>query len=440
MHFSIPETVQASEENGSKFWNFHIHVNGVFHCKLRYSQLDKFYEQLKNDFPGRIQSRLFPGKKLFSLSPDQLEERRDMLEKFIQHISQDPVIGVSDQFNDFFVKAQQAGLDIPSENVSLDVFLMNGNKVTLEISTTDQTDDVLEAAMTKIGLQEKFYYYFALFFVRKEDNGGGIRIVRKLQDFESPYLSLKAVTKPHRIIIRKNYWSPSYDDDLLEDRIAMNLLYVQITDDLDRGWMLCSDEQKKRMKKLQNQGSRKDVLRLARDFKFYGFLHYSPCTSDYPDPDSSALIASGDRELNIRVSKENDTKVMEGRFKVQRIRSWRLTSLPGDDDASKEKLQFAFEYLFGKDELRWVTIESDQAIMMSMALQGIVDEILREKRGQGIRLPRKKEKKDPNDTSSSSISGQSSNSTDKKSKRSDKNKGIGVNEDFAAGNIGDDDL
>ena len=30
-----------------------------------------------------------------------------MLEKFIQHISQDPVIGVSDQFNDFFVKAQQ---------------------------------------------------------------------------------------------------------------------------------------------------------------------------------------------------------------------------------------------------------------------------------------------------------------------------------------------
>jgi hypothetical protein len=30
-----------------------------------------------------------------------------MLEKFIQFISQDPVIGVSDQFNDFFVKAQQ---------------------------------------------------------------------------------------------------------------------------------------------------------------------------------------------------------------------------------------------------------------------------------------------------------------------------------------------
>ena len=64
---------------------------------------------MKNDFPGRVQTKLFPGKKLFALSQDQLEERREMLEKFIQHISQDPVIGVSDQFNDFFVKAQQVG-------------------------------------------------------------------------------------------------------------------------------------------------------------------------------------------------------------------------------------------------------------------------------------------------------------------------------------------
>lgn len=52
---------------------------------------------------------------------------------------------------------------------------MNGNKVTIDISTTDQTEDVMDAAMTKIGLADKFYYYFALFLVRKEDIGGGIR-------------------------------------------------------------------------------------------------------------------------------------------------------------------------------------------------------------------------------------------------------------------------
>lgn len=56
-----------------------------------------------------------------------------------------------------------------------------------------------------------------------------------------------------------------------------------------------------------------------------------------------------------------------------------------EERGSGETLQFAFEYLFAKDDLRWVVIESEQAIMMSMALQGIVDEILREKKGQGIR-------------------------------------------------------
>ena len=64
------------------------------------------------------------------------------------------------------------GLDEPAENVNLDVYLMNGNKVTIEVSSTDQTDDVLEIAMKKIGLTEKFFYYFALYLVQKEDNGG----------------------------------------------------------------------------------------------------------------------------------------------------------------------------------------------------------------------------------------------------------------------------
>lgn len=83
------------------------YIYNWFFFKIDYNVLGHSPFQLKNDFPGRIQPKLFPGKKLFSLSPDQLEERREMLEKFIQHISQDPVIGVSDQFNDFFVKAQQ---------------------------------------------------------------------------------------------------------------------------------------------------------------------------------------------------------------------------------------------------------------------------------------------------------------------------------------------
>ncbi|XP_057308627.1 sorting nexin-17-like isoform X2 [Hydractinia symbiolongicarpus] len=451
MHFSIPETVQATDDNGSKYWNFHIHVNGVYHCKLRYSQLDKFYEQLRNEFPDRTPTKLFPGKKLFALTADQLQERREQLEKFIQHISQDPVIGISDQFNDFFLKAQQNGREVESKEVTLDIYLMNGNKVTICVSSIDQTDDVLETAMKKIGLAEKYFYYFALFLVERGSDGG-INVVRKLQDFESPYLSLEAVDTPHRIVIRKNYWNPKYDDDLLEDRIAMNLLYVQITDDMDRGWMLCTDENKAKIEKLQGKGSRKEVLRLARTFKFYGYTHYQPCTADYPSEDSVVMMASGDREFNIRVRTDED-KMLEGSFKVQRIRSWRLTSLPYADksnESTKESLQFAFEYLFGKTDLRWITIQSNQAIMMSMAMQGMVDEILREQQGKGIRTPKPKNSK-KRTLSTSSDGGKSAPtpadaSNEENTKKQEKarkvrqnKKNAGVNEVFAE-DIGDDDL
>jgi len=467
MHFSIPETTQATDDNGGKYWNFHIHVNGVYHCKLRYSQMDKFYEQLKSEFTERLPNKIFPGKKIFALSVDQLEERREQLEKFVQQISQDPIVGVSDAFNDFFLKAQQNSREVAPEDVVLDVYLMNGNKVSIGVSSTDQTDDVLDAAMKKIGLAEKFFYYFALFLV-EQNKSGGISIVRKLQDFESPYLSLKSVEKPHRIVIRKNYWSAKYDDEIIEDRIAMNLLYVQISDDLERGWMLCSDAEKTKLDKLQADGLRKEVLNLAKSFKFYGYVHYRPCIADYPKEKSRVLMCSGGREFNIRVKQEGE-KIMEGSFKVQRIRSWRLSSIPLTDTTNssgkKETLQFAFEYLFTKTDLRWITIESDQAIMMSMAMQGMVDEILREQQNKGIRQPRPNKGR-TNSTSSSSSdqslkqqssTSQETNTTTKKTKlllirsnSKDKTpkvrfhnskKGVGVNEVFAEDDgIGDNDL
>jgi len=34
---------------------------------------------------------------------------------------------------------------------------------------------------------------------------------------------------------------------------------LQVTDDLDRGWMLCTEEEKRKLKRHQNQGSRKEV-------------------------------------------------------------------------------------------------------------------------------------------------------------------------------------
>lgn len=382
MHFSIPDVVQATDDNGANYWNFHIHVNGVYHCKLRYSQLDKFHEKLQNEYPERTPNKIFPGKKLFSLSGEQLEKRRLALEVYIQHLSQDPVISNSNVFNNFLLNAQRDGWDDPKE-VDLNIYLMNGKKVSVKIGSNDQTEEVFEVVCEKIGLDKKYLSYFAMFLIQQESKNF-IKIVRRLQEFESPYLSLISTDLPHKIVIRKNYNTSKFDNDLIEDRIAMNLLYVQVADDLQRGLMLCDEDIKEKLNELQAVNNRKEFLEMAKTCKYYGFTHFNQCIGDYPKPDSKLLVSCGERILNTRVFL-SDNKIEEASFKVQRIRSWRLTSVPYSEESSenttgnkKEKLFFAFEYLFSKDDLRWITIQSDQAIIISMTLQSIVDEIIRE--------------------------------------------------------------
>lgn len=400
MHFSIPDTQEFKEEGGSTYNAYKININGAFHCTVRYSQLHNFSEQLKKEFGSNVLPPFPPKKfKLLALTPAELEERRSMLERYIQIISQNPSIANSDIFNGFFLQAQQETQQEEPEKVTLDVFLMNGHKITVSILSTDQTDDVLESVASQIELKDDFVFYFGLFLVKKE--GSDSSIVRKLQDFESPYISLKASSEQgvHRIVLRKGYWDPSYDDDLLDDRIAMNLLYVQAVSDIERGWTLPTKEQSKQLEVLKQRNSKKEFLRLSRTLKYYGFLQFKPCLTDYPQENSKVVVSAGNRELIFRIQMAED-QVKEGSFKITRMRCWRITTVLPDEERKDAKnevpnLEIAFEYLVAKDTLKWITIFSEQAILISMCLQGMVDELLMKKQGKRIKRPQDRIKKAP---------------------------------------------
>ena len=62
---------------------YNIHINGIYHCTVRYKQLHNLNEQLKKQH-GANNVPAFPPKKFLPLSSNQLEERRAMLEKYIQ--------------------------------------------------------------------------------------------------------------------------------------------------------------------------------------------------------------------------------------------------------------------------------------------------------------------------------------------------------------------
>ena len=78
-------------------------------------------------------------------------------------------------------------------------------------------------------------------------------------------------------------------------------------------------------------------------------------------------------------------------FKVTRIRCWRimtsgkhltsagLTRLKPEQES---KLELSFEYLVAADKLQWINVVSTQAILMSLCLQSMVEELVRVKAGE----------------------------------------------------------
>ncbi|XP_005062112.2 PREDICTED: sorting nexin-17 [Ficedula albicollis] len=370
---------------------YNIHVNGVLHCRVRYSQLLGLHEQLRKEYGANVVPA-FPPKKIFTLTPVEVEQRREQLEKYMQAVRQDPTLGGSETFNSFLRKAQQETQQIPTEEVVLEVLLSNGQRVKVTILTSDQTEDVLEAVASKLDLPDDLVGYFSLFLVRQTKDGA-FSFVRKLQEFELPYVSVTSLHNPEfQIILRKSYWDSAYDDDVMEHRVGLNLLYAQTVSDIEHGWILVNKEQHRQLKSLQEKVSKKEFIRLAQTLKYYGYLKFDPCVTDFPEKGCHVVVSAGNNELNFQVRLPNE-QIKEGSFKVTRMRCWRVTSSvpmsngPSGSSPGKSevKLELAFEYLMSKDRLQWVTITSPQAIMLSICLQSMVDELMVKKSGGSIR-------------------------------------------------------
>jgi sorting nexin-17 len=61
---------------------YKVYVNGKLHASLRYSTFLVLHQQLAKVIGGRRPD--FPPKRLLPLSPNQLQERRVGLEKYMQ--------------------------------------------------------------------------------------------------------------------------------------------------------------------------------------------------------------------------------------------------------------------------------------------------------------------------------------------------------------------
>ena len=78
---------------------------------------------------------------------------------------EDPLLGSSETFNSFLRRAQQ---EVLTEEVSLEMLLSNGQRVLVNVLTSDQTEYVLEGVAAKLDIPDDLIGYFSLFLVREK--------------------------------------------------------------------------------------------------------------------------------------------------------------------------------------------------------------------------------------------------------------------------------
>lgn len=76
-------------------------------------------------------------------------------------------------------------------------------------------------------------------------------------------------------------------------------------------------------------------------------------------------------------------------FQLTRIRCWKVDQSDTDNNVS----YLMFDYLIAQEQMRWITIKTSKAILMSMSLQSAVDELLRLRAGRPVRKPKDRQKR-----------------------------------------------
>lgn len=419
IHITIPETVKIYDSNGNAHDGFKIHINGILHCTLRYSALLNLHDSLRKIFEW-IEVIGFPPKKIkFLMTDKELDERRELLEFYLRTICQNHQTSGHPIVRNFFRESQRdCFVSENSEDIDIHVtvYLLDGTKTLIHCSLGEATSVILQRLCEKLLISTQFMKYFGLFIAGKSDVNS-YKVVRWLQDFECPLISLHTLNqqsprKPLKIILRKCYWDIEIDKELMNDNKTLNLIYIQTCCEIESWknlqnisveasnskWSAPNSDFFNKIRELQDANFQKDLVKACQLQPNYGLLYFENCFSDYPRPKTEVRLAFGNRNLQILYKIPETNSFVETAFRVNRIRCWKLLSK--DDDGVP---RLSIEYLVARDHLEWITFYSEQSILLSLCLQSMVNEIVQSRNVAEV------PKQSSRDSSISSPSSQNSN-------------------------------
>ncbi|XP_021039818.1 sorting nexin-31 isoform X1 [Mus caroli] len=376
MHFCIPVSQQRPDALGGRYVLYSVYLDGFLFCKVRYSQLHRWDEQLRRVFGNCLPP--FPPKYYLAMTTAMAEERRDQLERYLQNVTADPRVTRSDVFSEFLTLVQLHTLNITIQNAELAVFLPDGRSIKVEGLTSDTAERVLEVMAHKLGLQPELVGYFGLFLIRCFPEGK-LSVVKKLADFELPYTSLQSSEMENcKIGLRKWYLDPALDTMLMDCRAAGDLLYMQAVQDIEKEWMKPTQAQREELKALQKKENQTKFLELSQEVRHYGYVQLDPCTCNHPEPGCGAQLSIGNNEISCCITLPNG-QIQDIAFQMSRVKCWQVTFLgtlldtDGPQRTLNQNLELRFQY--SEDSCQqWFVIYTKQAFFLSSCLKKMISE------------------------------------------------------------------
>ncbi|KAG8524076.1 Sorting nexin-31, partial [Galemys pyrenaicus] len=410
MHFCIPTTQQRPDALGGRYVLYSVYLDGFLFCRVRYSQLHRWNEQASGaeatgglrasdssqTFSGLLAPNLwsralpklkrvfrnhlppFPPKYYLAMTTAMVDERREQLEQYLQNVTMDPNVLRSDVFIDFLKLVQLDTFSIAAQKVSLDIFLPGGRSIKVEVLTSDTAERVLEVVSHKIGLCRELLDYFGLFLIRicKE---GKLSVIKKLADFELPYVSLRSSEAENcRVGLRKWYLDPSLDTMVMGCLAAVELIYTQALKDIEEEWAKPTQVQRQKLETLQKEDNQTKFLELSQEVRHYGYMQLDPCTCDYPEPGCRTVISIGNNEISCCMTLP-DNQTQDVVFQMSRIKCWQVTFLgtlldaDGPQGPLNQNLELRFQYS-EDSHWSWFVIYTKQAFLLSSCLKKMISE------------------------------------------------------------------
>ncbi|XP_041104659.1 sorting nexin-31-like [Polyodon spathula] len=371
MHFNIPVVEEQIDMLGGRFAVYHVYLDGLLYCKVKYSDMYKWDEELRRIFGDCLPP--FPPNYYLSMTETMEDERRLLLEQYLQKVSANSSISTHDVYT-FLRKMQQETFKIPIQNCVLEVLLPDGDKVTADIQSSDPAERVLEIVFCKMELPRHMLGYFNLFLVEGV-SGGQYSVLKRLAPFELPYVTLKSVNDEQcRIMIRKSYFDPDIDRTVMENSRGLNLLYLQAVSDMGMGCWTPTNKQLLKLRSLQETGQKKEFLEVAQQVKHYGYMQAEACICEHPEPNSPTVVRVGFEEINC-CAKLLSNQAEETSFEISKVKCWSVrllgTSTRNPSEEGDIKLEFSFEYCYGNDTWKWITIHTHQAFLLSTFMRQV---------------------------------------------------------------------